>query len=57
MRFIQTPTPPYKKQDSAQARPRPAGVLGWLSSLLRTPTPAYKTEPPPHAAEADQAKR
>ena len=59
MNFIKTPTPPYQQQDSAQARPRPTGVLGWLSGLLRTPTPAYKTAPPPTPppphAKADQA--
>ena len=47
MNFIKTPTPSYQSQDDA-AQPghqRQLGVLGWLASLLNTPTPAYKTEP------------
>ena len=47
MNFISTPTPPYRSQDNASPKPtRPPGLLGWLASLLRTPTPAYKTAPP-----------
>ena len=44
MNFIKTPTPPYQDQQGKQTA-QPIGLFGWLASLLRTPTPAYKTAP------------
>ena len=44
MNFIKTPTPDYR-QNGYGSKPRPTGFLGWLASLLQTPTPAYKPAP------------
>ena len=46
MAIFKTPTPIYQQQPGNGQRMPTHGILGWLASLLRTPTPAYLVLPP-----------
>ena len=45
MSILSTQTPDYQGQGSRTPAQPSQGILGWLLSLFRTPTPVYQTAP------------